>query len=83
MVGGESYSGKFFEMTADIDAEGISVGASDKPFSGTISGGMHTLTYNAGTIVVYREGDNAPAPAVTILWCYRCEHSNPGLTAGS
>lgn len=47
--GGNSYSGKFFEMTADIDAQGISVGASDKPFSGTFSGGMHTLTYNRGT----------------------------------
>ena len=60
VVGGNSYSDKFFEMTADIDAEGISVGASDKPFSGTVSGGMHTLTYNAGTMAVYREGDNAP-----------------------
>lgn len=48
--GGNSYSGLFFEMTADIDAQGISVGASDKPFSGTLSGGMHTLTYNRGTM---------------------------------
>ena len=46
--GGNSYSGKFFEMAADIDAQGISVGTSDKPFSGTFSGGMHTLTYNRG-----------------------------------
>lgn len=48
VIGGESYSGKFFEMTSDIDAEGISVGASNKPFSGTFNGGMHTLTYDRG-----------------------------------
>lgn len=48
--GGSNFSGLFFEMTADIDAQGISVGASDKPFSGTFSGGMHTLTYNRGTM---------------------------------
>ena len=46
--GGNSYNGQYFEMTADIDAEGISVGKSDKPFSGTFSGGMHTLTYDRG-----------------------------------
>ena len=46
--GGNSYSGLYFEMTADIDAEGISVGKSDKPFSGTFSGGMYTLTYDRG-----------------------------------
>ena len=57
---GNSYSGQYFEMTADIDAQGVSVGASDKPFSGTFSGGMYTLTYNAGTISSYSEGNNAP-----------------------
>ena len=46
--GGNSYSGKYFEMTADIDAEGISVGSDPKPFSGIFSGGMHTLTYDRG-----------------------------------
>lgn len=45
---GNSYSGKYFEMTADIDAEGISVGSESKPFSGTFSGGMYTLTYDRG-----------------------------------
>ncbi len=40
--GGNSYSGQFFEMTADIDAQGISVGSESKPFSGTFSGGMYT-----------------------------------------
>ena len=54
--GGNSYSGQYFEMAADIDAQGVSVGASDKPFSGTFSGGMYTLTYNAGTISNYGEG---------------------------
>ena len=46
--GGNSYSDKFFEMIADIDAQGISVGDESKPFSGTFSGGMYTLTYNVG-----------------------------------
>ena len=46
--GGNSYSGKYFEMTADIDADGISVGNESKPFSGTFSGGMYTLTYDRG-----------------------------------
>ena len=45
---GNSYSGTYFEMVADIDAQGISVGSESKPFSGTFSGGMYTLTYNRG-----------------------------------
>jgi hypothetical protein len=48
VVGGSSFSGLFFEMTADIDAEGISVGSESKHFSGTFDGGGHTLTYNRG-----------------------------------
>ena len=48
--GGNSYSGKFFEMAADIDALGISVGAVDKPFSGNFNGAMYTLTYNRGEV---------------------------------
>ena len=31
---GNSFSGKYFEMTADIDADGVSVGADGRPFSG-------------------------------------------------
>lgn len=58
--GGNSYSDKHFAMTADIDAQGVSVGSESKPFSGTFSGRMYTLTYNAGTMSVSREGDNAP-----------------------
>ena len=46
--GGESYSGKFFEMKADVDAKGFSIGTVEHPFSGTFSGGMYTLTYNRG-----------------------------------
>ena len=48
--GGNSFSGQFFEMAADIDAEGISVGAIDKPFSGSFNGCMYTLTYNRGEV---------------------------------
>ena len=58
--GGNSFSDMFFEMSADIDAQGISVGSESKPFSGTFSGGMYTLTYNAGTISRYTEGLHAP-----------------------
>ena len=61
VYGGTNYSGYFFEMTADIDANGVSVGSESRPFSGTFSGANHTLTFNRGeqtaehTVVV---GDN-------------------------
>ena len=58
--GGNSYSGQYFEMAADIDAQGVSVGSDSKPFSGIFSGGMYTLTYNAGTISFYGVGLHAP-----------------------
>lgn len=58
--GGNSYSDKCFQMTADIDAGGVSVGSESRPFSGTFSGGTYTLTYNAGTKSSYKEGNNAP-----------------------
>jgi len=48
--GGKSYSGRFFRMTDDIDALGISVGTAVWPFSGTFDGDGHTLTYNRGEI---------------------------------
>ena len=57
---GNSFSGQYFEMAADIDAQGISIGDSDKPFSGSFCGRMYTLTYNAGTIGSYKEGLFAP-----------------------
>ena len=60
VTGGNSYSDKCFEMTADIDAQGVSVGSESSPFSGTFSGGMYTLTYDKGTIFRYAEGCNAP-----------------------
>ncbi len=48
VLGGESYSGKYFEMTTSVDAEGVSVGSESRPFSGIFDGGMYTLTYNRG-----------------------------------
>lgn len=48
VIGGNSYSGTYFEMVADIDAEGVSVGNESKAFSGTFSGGKYTLTYDRG-----------------------------------
>ena len=49
---GESFSGKTFRMTADIDAQGTSVGTlagtEERRFSGTFDGDGHTLTFNAG-----------------------------------
>ena len=58
--GGNHFDGKCFEMTVDIEAEGISIGSETKPFSGTFDGGNHTLTYNAGTVGRYAEGNHAP-----------------------
>ena len=48
VTGGNSFSGKFFRMTADIDVEEQSVGLENKPFSGTFDGDGHTLTYSRG-----------------------------------
>ena len=45
---GNAFNGRFFEMTADIDAEGISAGTDQRAFSGTFDGGGHTLTYDRG-----------------------------------
>ena len=45
---GNNFQGTFFEMTADIDAEGVSAGTNQLPFSGTFDGGGHTLTYDRG-----------------------------------
>ena len=47
--GGETFSGQFFTLKADIDVEGVSVGTDQRPFSGTFNGGGNTLTYNRGT----------------------------------
>ena len=49
VAAGESYSGKYFRLTADIDLGGVSVGGELQPFSGTFDGDGHTLTYNRGT----------------------------------
>ena len=55
---GDSFAGKFIRMTADINVYSVSVGTEDTPFSGTIDGGGHTLTYNAGT---FTDGNVTPA----------------------
>ncbi|MBQ8712112.1 MAG: leucine-rich repeat protein, partial [Prevotella sp.] len=49
VVGGNTFSGQFFTMTADIDAQGISIGSIGARFMGTFDGGGHTLTYNRGS----------------------------------
>ena len=48
VVMGNSFSGKFFRLTNDIDVEEQSVGLENKPFSGTFDGDGHTLTYSPG-----------------------------------
>ncbi len=52
---GNNYEGKYIRMTADIDANGLSVGGTMddtntimRAFSGTFDGDGHTLTYNRG-----------------------------------
>ena len=64
VVGGNSYSGQFFRMTADIDAGGLSVGTENMPFSGTFDGDGHTLTFDRGgsteTEFVLVDSDCAP-----------------------
>mgnify|MGYP007070242786 CR=1 FL=1 len=47
MSGGNSYSGKFFEMTANVDANGVSVGTSNakagiQPFRAYLLPNSHT-----------------------------------------
>ena len=46
---GNSYSGKYFRMTADINTDGAQIGTAGKPFSGVFDGDGHVLTYNKGT----------------------------------
>ena len=57
---GESFSGKTFRMTADIDAQGTSVGTAEHPFDGTFDGWDYTLTYNAGAAANYAAERCAP-----------------------
>ena len=47
--GGNSYAGKVFRMTQDIDCVGMSVGNLANRFSGIFDGDGHTLTFNSGT----------------------------------
>ena len=46
--GGNTFEGKYFQMTANINAMGISVGDETHAFSGIFDGYSHTITYNRG-----------------------------------
>jgi len=46
--GGESYAGKVFRLTQDIDVANVMVGTDTYPFSGTFDGDNYTLTFNSG-----------------------------------
>ncbi len=48
VASGNTFEGRFFEMTRDFDAKGISVGDDFHPFSGTFDAYSHTLTFNRG-----------------------------------
>ena len=48
-TGNNTYIGKVFRLTQNIDCGGISVGTDEHPFSGTFDGDGHTLTLNAGS----------------------------------
>ena len=48
-TGKDTYTGKVFRLTRNIDCGGINVGTDEHPFSGTFDGDGHTLTLNAGT----------------------------------
>ena len=57
---GQTYSGKVFRMTNDIDAGNVMVGAEGKPFSGIFDGDNHTLTFNTGQEYNYVKTTAAP-----------------------
>ena len=48
VAGGNSYAGKVFRLTKDIDCGGTTVGTDSHPFSGTFDGDGHTLTQKVG-----------------------------------
>ncbi len=45
---GNSYSGKVFRMTCDLNVGAVSIGTDESPFGGIFDGDNHTLTYNYG-----------------------------------
>ena len=57
---GNDYSGTVFRMTANIDAQGTSVGTAEHPFSGIFDGWDYTLTYNKGAAANYATERCAP-----------------------
>ena len=60
VAAGESFSGKTFRLTADVDADGTSVGTDDHPFAGIFDGWNFTLTYNKGAAANYAAERCAP-----------------------
>ena len=48
VVTGNTFSGKFFRLTNDINVGTQSIGLENKPFSGTFDGDGHTLTFAGG-----------------------------------
>ena len=46
VASGNSYIGKYFMMSDDLNTDGVQVGSKETPFSGTFDGDGHTLTYN-------------------------------------
>ena len=65
---GHSFSGQYFQMTADIDAEGVSTGTEQCAFSGTFDGYGHTLTFDRGGAQPdsFEEVDDFCAPFVKL-----------------
>ena len=59
-TGENTYTGKVFRLTQDIDCGGMCVGTDEHPFSGTFDGDGHTLTLNVGS--EYNPSDMAKAP---------------------
>ena len=48
VVSGNTFSGKYFRLTNDINVGTQSIGLENKPFSGTFDGDGHTLTFAGG-----------------------------------
>ena len=46
VIGGETYSGKYFKMTANVGTVSTTVGTSASAFNGTFDGNGHTLDVN-------------------------------------
>ena len=56
--GGETYSGKYFKMTANVGTVSTTIGTSASRFNGTFDGNGHTLTVN----IINSNADTRTAP---------------------